>query len=86
MSNYLTNIVADALSRKPQINVLHLQAIDSNVKVKLTMELKKDINFGDIYKTLINKERIDEKDEFKYKHYKIKDNILTYSVIENDED
>ena len=81
-----TNIVADALSRKPQINVLNLQAIDSNVKDKLIMELKKDINFRDIYNKLINKEKIDEKDEFKYKHYKIKDNILTYSVIENDED
>ena len=76
-----TNIVADALSRKPQLNVIDSTLIPENVKIKLIEEYRNDEPVNEIYNTLKNDKPPPEKEEFKYKHYKIHDNLLVYSNI-----
>ena len=77
-----TNIVADALSRKPQINVIDSTLIPEHTKIKIIEEYKNDNDLNEIYDNIKNNQ-LPEKEEFKYKHYKIKDNLLTYSNIPN---
>ena len=75
-----TNIVADALSRKPQINVIDLTLIPEHTKIKIIEEYKNDNDLNEIYDNIKNN-KLPEKEEFKYKHFKIQDNLLVYSNI-----
>ena len=68
-----TNIVADTLSRKPQANVIDSTLIPEEVKIKLIEEYKNDDTINEIYDNIKNN-KLPEKEEFKYKHYKIQDN------------
>ena len=78
-----TNIVADALSRKLQLNVIDSTLIPENVKIKLVEEFGNDEPVNEIYNTLKNDKPPLEKEEFKYKHYKIQDEVLIYSNIQD---
>ena len=78
-----TNIVADALSRKPHINLIDSTIIPENIKVKLIEEYKNDKEFCETYEVLKNNKPPPEKQEFKYKHYKIQGGLLTYSKIQD---
>lgn len=81
-----TNVVADALSRKPQLNVINLFSLPDGLEIQLKEEYLKDDYFKNIYRKLVNKEKIDEKEEHLFKHYKIKADILIYSTIVGDEE
>ena len=70
-----TNIVADALSRKPQANVIDSTFIPEDVKIKLIEEYRNDSHINEIYNNIKNS-KIPDKEEFKYKHYKIQGNLL----------
>ena len=75
-----TNIVADALSRKPYLNVIDTNTITYDLKDELKKELKEDTNFKDIYEKLQNNEEIKEEEEHRYKHYKLKDGLLLFTT------
>ena len=75
-----TNIVAYALSRKPQANVIDSTFIPEDVKIKLIEQYNNDNDINEIYNNIKNN-KVPDKEEFKYKHYKIQDNLLVYSNI-----
>ena len=78
-----TNIVADALSRNSHINLIDSTIIPENIKVKLIEEYKNDKEFSETYEVLKNNRPPPQKQEFRYKHYKIQDELLIYSNIQD---
>ena len=78
-----TNVVADALSRKPQINFIDLARISVGLQDKLKVEYLEDGYFKEIYNRLRSG---NSNEDESIKHYKIINDILIYSVIIGDEE
>ena len=89
-----TNIVADALSRKPQINYVDISRLPDGVEDRLKLEYLEDYDFKEIYKTLRNEgngnDDVNNKQEKLndsiLRHYKILNDLLIFTVTDGDEE
>ncbi|TIB19641.1 hypothetical protein E3P88_04142 [Wallemia ichthyophaga] len=81
-----TNIVADALSRKPQINELDISGLSEQEKTSFKEGYKNDRHFKDIFKTLTEGKEPPEELAHQYKHYALTDGLLTYAILPHEPD
>ena len=65
---------------------MSINLLNETTKAKLKLEYNEDKHFSDIYKTLLKNEKPPPELFHRYKHYYLKDNLLTYSVIPGDID
>ena len=81
-----TNVVADGLSRLPQANAIDTNSLSETTRKTIKKKYLCDSDFKNIYEDLENNKEPPAELRHKYKHYKLINNLLVYSVIPEDND
>ena len=72
------NIVADSLSRRPDLQVNSITSVESNLLLEITQGYHNDTTFGEIYGSLKDPENNVRSRRKTLKYYKLYDGILYY--------